>query len=656
MFSLPAAGGEGAHPPADACDFARFCSALDFWSINDHAFSLTPAHWSETVRSIEQCNAVAQREASPDTVAFLGWEWTNVGLTPDEHYGHKNVVLRDFVGDGVPPRPIAAMRGGFGGPGRLARAMMSLGGDERTRALARFFAEWAGARSCDDAVPSTELPLDCVEQARTPADLFRRLEAWEAEAIVIPHGTTWGFYTPPGSTWDKQLEGALHSDAYQSLIEVYSGHGDSEVYRRFRAVEFDAAGNPMCPDPTPDYEPTCWRAGEIIRSRCLDEGEEAEECERRAVDARANAARAGVAVHRTVPGATAADFLDAGQCRDCREPAFNYRPGGSAQYILALGGFGEERATPRRFRLGLMASSDNHFARPGTGFKEVGRRGNTESQGGPLPDGAQRLGFARRAEAPAARSVAFRPERPGFDVFETERQASFLTTGGLIAVHSLGRDRGAIWDAMKRREVYGTTGPRILLWFDLLNPPGSRGRKAPMGSEVAMESEPIFQVRAAGSFEQLPGCPEYALESLAPDRLAHLCKGECYNPGDARRPITRIEIVRIRPQISPDEDIATLIDDPWRSFACSGDPSGCVVTFSDAEFPRLGREALYYARAFEAEKPAINAGNLRCERDAEGRCLAVHPCPGPAGRDDDCLAPQEPRAWSSPIWIDPPRR
>jgi hypothetical protein len=173
-----------------------------------------------------------------------------------------------------------------------------------------------------------------------------------------------------------------------------------------------------------------------------------------------------------------------------------------------------------------------------------------------------------------------------------------------------------------------------------------------MGSEVEMGSEPIFQVRAVGSFEQQPGCPKYALESLEPDELQRLCKGECYNPGDARRAITRIEVARILPQITPDEDVASLIDDPWRTFPCSGDPAGCVVTFSDPEYAKLGRDAVYYARAFESIKPGINAGNLRCERDDAGRCLQINPCPGPAGRDDDCLAPHEPRAWSSPIWVD----
>src|SRR5437762_2261140 len=41
QLSLPMAGGEGAHPVADACDYARHCSALDFWSITDHDITLT---------------------------------------------------------------------------------------------------------------------------------------------------------------------------------------------------------------------------------------------------------------------------------------------------------------------------------------------------------------------------------------------------------------------------------------------------------------------------------------------------------------------------------------------------------------------------------------------------------------------------------------
>src|SRR5436853_333245 len=79
--------------------FARSCSSLDFWSINDHAESITPDHWRETKEAIRQCNAVAGDPKNPDVVAFLGWEWTQVGRTPKDHYGHKNVILRETAED-----------------------------------------------------------------------------------------------------------------------------------------------------------------------------------------------------------------------------------------------------------------------------------------------------------------------------------------------------------------------------------------------------------------------------------------------------------------------------------------------------------------------------------------------------------------------------
>ena len=221
---------------------------------------------------------------------------------------------------------------------------------------------------------------------------------------------------------------------------------------------------------------------------------------------------------------------------------------------------------PLRFRLGFIASSDNHSARPGTGYKEVARTEFTETRFGNFLDTP--VGEPR-ARPPFAQSERYQPESGDspFAQFETERQASFFLNGGLAAVHANGRSRAAIWDALQRKEAYGTSGPRILLWFDLLNAPG--GKPQPMGSEVALRDAPIFRARAVGSFEQKPGCPADALDALG-SRTQRLCQGECYNPSDRRRPITRIEVVRIRPGADP--DAARRIDDPWRVIPCPGDP------------------------------------------------------------------------------------
>jgi hypothetical protein len=632
IFSLPLIQGEGVHPPADACDFARFCAELDFWSVNDHAEMLLPWQWQETVQSIRECNAVAGDAASPDLVSFLGWEWTQSapeGLSAEgnAHYGHKNVILLGTEDDEIPTRPIGAAGGGLFSadppPGALA--------------LARF------------AITALDFPGNL----RPYLDFNRfteeaKLDDWNLLSLVIPHGTTWGIHAPRRADLAEQLRPGGHDPARQRLFEVYSGHGNSEQWRSWRDVVVDEAGAERCAEPADGYLPCCWQAGEIIRERCGDVS--AEVCEERVANARqyfvdaAGPTRFGV-----VPGATPDDWLECGQLPDGFLPALDYRPKMSAQYGLAVR---NPAAGPEdgAFRYGLIGSSDNHKARAGAGYKETGRKAFGDAYG--LRRDWWDLTRGEKPKPPEA----LPPDQVGFTGFDpgSERSASFYYTAGLVAVHSPGRDRRAIFDALESRHAYGTSGPRILLWFDLENGPGGA---APMGSEVFLPvgETPRFSVRAAGSYQQLPGCPAHTEERLTPERLQRLCLGECYHPSDVRIPIQRIEVVRIRPQQRGDEPLDERIEDPWRSFDCQDEGEGCTVSFEDPDYDGE-QELLYYVRALQAPTDAVNGDPMRCERDADGRCLLARYCAasGPDFEpDDDCLSPVQERAWSSPIWLRP---
>ena len=649
MWGLPLMGGEGVHPPADACDFARFCSQLDFYALTDHAEALNPRTWEMTRESVRACNAVAAETEQPDVIAFTGFEWTQVGLTPEEHFGHKNVLFKYDGDDQLPARPIAA-------PGITDRAFSKLSAlwplltiparafpnQQGYLDFARHIRENGRYPVCPEGWNSRDLPPTCRERAAAPDVLFKKLRDWGFDTLVIPHGTTWGFYTPLGYAWDKQLRADLDDEELQRLIEVFSGHGNSEEYRDFRSARFDEDGM-VCPEPTEGYQACCWRAGEVIRARCEDP--DSELCQQRVEKARADYLRVGLAGHVTLPGEDVPDWQDCGQCTDCYLPAYQYRPGGAVQYILAKGDF-QNPEEPRHSTMGFIASSDNHTARPGTGYKEFARLQMTEARGAP-DEGWRRSMFGDRG-LPELESISYTldglMERPPFELMWMERQASFFITGGLVAVHVQERSREAIWDALQSRNVYGTSGDRILLWFDLLNGPEG---KLPMGSELELSGTPRFEVRAAGSFEQKPGCAPDVIETVGAERLERICAGECYHPGDRRRRITRIEVIRIQRQQQQDEPVAELIEDPWKTIPCPEGQELCVVEFEDPDYEELGRDLLYYVRAIQEPTPTVNGGNLRCQGGDCEPCYGNYRTP----TEDDCLVDAEERAWSSPIFL-----
>ena len=664
VFSLPLLQGEGAHPPADACDYARHCAQLDFWSINDHAENMTPWQWEQTREAIRACNAVAGDPQDPDLVAFLGWEWTQSAPPPAlvsgsgrEHYGHKNVILLDTAEGRVPPRPIGAgagdvfnlpMPSGVWIAVRAALAAGDLPHPQRALDFNRFAREVRETPVCEGELLELSLPRECREGAETPAELFARLEEWSFPSLVIPHGTSWGIHAPPGASIADQLAPGLHDPGRQRLFEVYSGHGSSEVYRDLRDRSLDALGREYCAPPQSGYLPCCWQAGELIRARCGDVEESI--CERRVQDARRwfldAPSPAGFGV---VPGSQPEEWLECGQLADGFLPAYDYRPGMSAQYALAARNpeSGDEAGA---FRFGLIGSSDNHKARAGSGYKEMARKAFGDAYG-LRDDWHSWVSDEPEARSPEPRhpsELQIRLADPG-----TERSASYYYTAGLVGVHAEGRDRRSIFDALEARHAYGTSGPRILLWFDV---EAANGERAPMGSEVFVgrgDPVPHFRVRAVGAFEQRPGCPDFAREALGAERLTRLCLDECYHPSDERLYIERIEVVRILPQVSGREPIGPRIQDPWRSFDCPPSPEGCTVEFEDPD-SRSQSEVLYYVRALQEPSPAVNGDPMRCTRDARGRCERASVCPA-SGPDfdagDDCLSPVQERAWSSPIWL-----
>ena len=286
------------------------------------------------------------------------------------------------------------------------------------------------------------------------------------------------------------------------------------------------------------------------------------------------------------------------------------------RYALADGLAEEARIGVNPFKFGLMASTDTHNAMAG-GVEERSWPGH--------------LGVADGS--PEAR---LRSGDSGMGNYSNG-------PGGLIGVWAEENARDAIFDAMQRKEVFGTSGPRIEPRFyggwglqpglcggadvvgDVL---GRGGLAVPMGGDLPPrmgEGGPTFAVWASRD----PGTPE------APGGLLQrlqIVKGWVDDAGDVHE-----EVVDVAGGPNgADVDPATCAP------RGSGYDSLCGV-WRDPEFDPA-RRAVYYARVIE---------NPSC-RYHTWQCLDLPEGDRPAGCDDDLMQDvQQERAWTSPIWYTP---
>jgi hypothetical protein len=227
--------------------------------------------------------------------------------------------------------------------------------------------------------------------------------------------------------------------------------------------------------------------------------------------------------------------------------------------------------------------------------------------------------------------------------------------GGLAVVWAEENSRDSLFQAMKRREVYGTSGPRFVVrlfgGFDY--PPGICGSDdfVRLGYELGVPMGGEFRV-SSGRAPLAPTLAVWALADVGTNEQAAV-------------PLDRVQIVkgwldtkgRLHEKVY---DVA--VGEPYAGAEpASVDPKTCELSgagpkslcslWTDPDFDAAER-AFYYARVLETptcrwSQRLCNAGGVNCK---DRRTIG----PGFEGCCDKKHRPliQE-RAWTSPIWFSP---
>jgi len=216
---------------------------------------------------------------------------------------------------------------------------------------------------------------------------------------------------------------------------------------------------------------------------------------------------------------------------------------------------------------------------------------------------------------------------------------------GYAAVWAIENTREAIWDAMERREVYGTSGTRMLVWFfggwDFA-PADARARQvAQPGYAKGVPMGAALPVRPSGA-----GAPTFLVAAQKDPQFGNLdriqiVKGWLGADGVARENVydvvwgdeDRRRIGRDG-KLTPVGSTVDLSVPTWKNTI--GDPELATV-WTDPDFDP-SQSAFYYARVIEIPTPrwtAYDVVRFGIRMDPEVPMI------------------QQERAWTSPIWYTP---
>ena len=213
-----------------------------------------------------------------------------------------------------------------------------------------------------------------------------------------------------------------------------------------------------------------------------------------------------------------------------------------------------------------------------------------------------------------------------------------MSAGGLAGVWAEANTRADLFDALQRREAFGTSGSRLRIRFFAGNYPADLGERpeplttayakgVPMGAVYRGATPPRFWVWAS----QDP-------DGAALDRI-QIIKGWTED-GEPRQRVRDLVCADNRQPDASGRCPPTSASVDLDSCAATGAPGATELqaTFTDSE-ALPGERAFYYVRVLE---------NPTC------RWTTVLARRGGADLPEDVPATVAQRGWSSPIWIDPP--